>query len=179
MERPLKRTNDFTPLGALALGVGAGVIGTACMTAWQEVNAKLRRRHAMVAGGRAADADPWKHAPAPAKLARRVVEGVFEREVPVERIPLFTNAVHWGYGTMMGPAYALVQASRRGNPIVRGSLFGLSVWTMSYATLVPLGLYDPPWRYKPTTVAKDISYHLVYGGGVAAGFELLAKAFRR
>ena len=38
---------------------------------------------------------------------------------------------------------------------------------MSYATLVPMGLYEWPWRYSAKTIAKDVSYHLVYGAGTA------------
>jgi hypothetical protein len=49
------------------------------------------------------------------------------------------------------------------------------VWAWSYATLVPLGLYRWPWHYRVGAIAKDVSYHLVYGSGVAAGYELIAR----
>ncbi|MBD0318367.1 MAG: hypothetical protein ICV71_07550, partial [Thermoleophilia bacterium] len=58
-------------------------------------------------------------------------------------------------------------------------LFGLGVWAQSYATLVPMGLYEPPWHYSARTIAKDVSYHLVYGAGTAAGFEVLGRLVRR
>jgi len=103
------------------------------------------------------------------------VQVVLKRDVPPERIPLFTNAVHWGFGTMMGAAYGLAQGTVRGKPMVRGPLFGLGVWAQSYATLVPMGLYKPPWRYPAKSIATDVSYHLVYGAGTAAGFELLRR----
>lgn len=38
---------------------------------------------------------------------------------------------------------------------------------------MPMGLYEPPWAYPAKTVAKDLSYHLVYGVGVAAAFDTL------
>jgi hypothetical protein len=165
------------PVGAVALGVGAGVVGTAFMTAWQETVVHLRRsmtpKHAEENG------DPWAHAPAPAQVGRRIVRLATGRDVPPERIPLFTNAVHWGFGTAMGAAYGLLQSRRGVRPAVSGPLFGLGVWAQSYATLVPMGLYEPPWRYPARTIAKDISYHLVYGGGTAAGYELLSRALRR
>ena len=167
-----KSTNRITPLGAVACGVAAGVVGTACMTAVQEVMSRRRKARAP----RAADngqADPWKKAPAPAQLAKRVIEGVTQHEVPVERISLLTNAVHWGYGTALGGLYGLLEGSLRPQPAVHGPIFGLGVWAWSYATLVPLGLYKPPWHYKASSIATDVSYHLAYGSGVAAGYALL------
>lgn len=166
------------PVGVLGRGLVAGLVGTTCMTALQEVVAARRRRERMLvgAGNGSEPLDPWASAPAPAKLARMTVMKLGGRDVPPERITLFTNAVHWGYGTLMGSLYALAQSASGGRPVVRGPLFGLAVWASSYATLVPLGLYRWPWRYRPGAVAKDLSYHLVYGSGVAAGFELAAKA---
>ena len=167
-------------IAALTRGLAAGVAGTACMTVLQEIMAKRRRRAlAEVMTSRATESgDPWKRAPAPALLAKRVIEGVFQRELPPERIPLFTNAVHWGFGTVMGAAYGLAQSRSAGNPALRGPLFGLGVWAQSYATLVPLGLYKWPWHYRAGAIAKDVSYHLLYGSGVAAGYELVGRARR-
>jgi hypothetical protein len=168
---------EFGPVGALALGVGAGVVGTAFMTAWQETVAHLRRRMTpkhMVDGD-----DPWKHAPAPAQVGRRFVQIVSGRDIPPERIPLFTNAVHWAFGTGMGAVYGLVEGRVRRNPLLHGPLFGLGVWAQSYATLVPMGLYEPPWHYSAKTIAKDVSYHLVYGAGTAAGYESLRRLVSR
>ncbi|HYX83484.1 MAG TPA: hypothetical protein VE777_00810 [Gaiellales bacterium] len=167
-------TRKLTPLGAVSRGIAAGVVGTACMTAVQEVMARRRPVRAGTATEEKPD-DPWAKAPAPAQLARRVIEGVFQREVSADRIPLFTNAVHWGYGTAMGGLYGILQGTLRDRPAVHGPLFGLGVWASSYATLVPLGLYEPPWHYKASSIAKDVSYHLAYGSGVAAGYELFAR----
>ena len=148
----------LSPLAAVGLGLGAGVIGTGFMTAWQETVAHFKR--SMTPKHMDDGDDPWARAPAPAQVGRRLVQTVLRRDVPPERIPLFTNAVHWGFGTMMG------------------ALFGLGVWAQSYATLVPMGLYKPPWRYPARSIAKDVSYHLVYGTGTAAGYKLLRSASR-
>jgi hypothetical protein len=152
-------------------GVAAGVAGTAAMTAWQELAARLRR-HTEPKAMRDDD-DPWQHAPAPARLARMVLEGLTGREIPRERIPLLTNAVHWGYGTSLGVGYAL--AAGRRSPLAGGAAFGTAVWAFSYATLVPLGLYRWPWHYSARTIATDVSYHLVYGTGTAAAFAALER----
>jgi hypothetical protein len=163
----------------IAAGVAAGFVGTTAMTALQEVMAARRRRaRAGIGGNGSQPDDPWASAPAPAQLARMVIQGATGRDVPSERIPLFTNAVHWGYGTSMGVLYGFVQRARQGSPVVRGPLFGLGVWASSYATLVPLGLYQWPWHYRAGAIAKDLSYHLVYGSGVAAGYQLAGRSRR-
>jgi hypothetical protein len=117
--------------------------------------------------------DPWEQAPAPAKVARKILEGVFDCEVPPKKIGLLTNAVHWGYGTSWGALYGLLPGTARVSPVRRGLMFGTAVWVMSYLTLVPMGIYRAPWRYPPGELALDLSYHLAYGAGVGAGFALI------
>jgi hypothetical protein len=171
----MKRNVLRTVIGLGTRGVAAGLVGTAFMTAWQEIVAHFRR-HAMPKVMREGEnTDPWEKAPAPAQVGRLFVKGVLKRDVPPARIPLFTNAVHWIFGTMMGGAYGLLHGTLRRRATLDGPAFGLSVWAQSYATLVPLGLYKPPWHYPAKTIAKDISYHLVYGAGTAAGYKLLER----
>jgi len=55
--------------------------------------------------------DPWEQASVPAKVARPISEGVFQHEVPADRIPLLTNAMHWGYATGWGAVDGLAQGS--------------------------------------------------------------------
>ena len=165
---------SIRPLQVVARGLAAGLVGTACMTVLQEVMAR-RHRRAVAMGHPMEDIDPWERAPAPAKLARMVSERALHLEIPAERISFFTNAVHWAFGAQMGIAYALVQTLARGRPTSRGPLFGLAVWAQSYATLVPLGLYKWPWHYRAGAITKDVSYHLLYGSGVAAGYQLVTR----
>jgi len=112
---------EVTPLGAVGRGLVAGVAGTAVMMAWQELSARLRS-----SGGsqnqeaQPAHEDPWVGASAPAKLARRIIEGVFDRHVPPERTGLLTNAMHWAYGTGWGAAYGLIEGTRPGQTLRRG-----------------------------------------------------------
>jgi hypothetical protein len=163
-----------TFVGAMKLGLGAGLVGTVAMTALQEVMAH-RRRARMPAGPMMPEADPWSHAPAPAQLAKRVMQEITGREIPPDRIPMYTNAMHWGYGISLGPAYGLARRWLRSRPALLGPAFGLGVWAWSYATLVPLGLYKWPWHYRAGAIAKDVSYHVLYGGGTALGFEFLTR----
>ncbi len=170
--------SNMTPLGAVGRGIVAGVAGTAAMTGWQELSARLQ-----ASGGEAEGADgegeepedPWEQASAPAKVARRMIEGVFQREVPAEWIPILTHGTHWGYGTGWGVVYGLLQGTRRRTPLRTGLAFGTGVWLMSYVQLVPMGLYQPPWEYPPKQLAMDLSYHLAYGAGLGAAYAILDR----
>jgi len=171
MGRP-ERTRSASPLGALLRGLLAGGAGTTLMTAYQG----LIQEHKD--GGndeQASEAERWQQAPAPAQVAKRILEGVFRKQVGAEQIPLLTNAMHWLYGSAQGGLYGLVQGTIRTNPVASGLAFGAGVWTLSYAQLVPMGIYEPPWRYPAKTLAVDLSYHLVYGVGVAGAYEGLAR----
>ncbi|HTX31397.1 MAG TPA: hypothetical protein VMD09_08420 [Solirubrobacteraceae bacterium] len=151
-------------------GLVAGVFGTATMTAWQELSAKLQSSEG---AGSQGESDPWAQAPAPAKVGRLLL-GALGYEVPADKIDLLTNVMHWGYGTTWGAVYGAVMgnaADRR--PLARGLGFGTCVWLMSYAQLVPLGIYQPPWKYPPQELALDLSYHLAYGAGVGAAGALV------
>jgi hypothetical protein len=162
-----------TPLGALLRGLLAGGGGTAAMTAYQ----------GLVQSGRdGADGDQpvseherWQQAPAPAQVAKRILEGVFEKQVAADRIPVLTNAMHWLYGTTLGGIYGLVQGTIRANPLAGGLGFGGGVWALSYLQLVPMGIYEPPWRYPAKTLALDLSYHLVYGVAAATAYDGLER----
>ena len=165
----------LTPLGALTRGLVAGATGTAAMTAWQSLSSRLQSSGEGDADSSAPE-DPWEQASAPAKLGRRVIEGVFQREVGSDWIPLLTQVMHWGYGTSWGAAYGVIAPSlRRSSPLRHGVLFGSTVWVASYVTLVPTGLYQPPWRYKPQELALDLSYHLVYGTGAGVAYALMTR----
>ena len=163
-----------TPLAATTRGLAAGVIGTSVMTAVQTLSAKLQGGRSEEEEAPPAPADPWEQASAPAKLGRRISEGVLERPVPAERIGLLTNVMHWGYGTGWGAVYGLVQGTVGGRPLRHGLVFGTGVWVMAYVQLVPLGLYESPWKYSPKDLATELGFHLAYGAGVAGGFRVLA-----
>ena len=164
----------MTLIEKVARGLVAGVLGTVAMTGWQELAARLQSSGGQ--DGQEQPSDPWESAPVPAQVARKIGEGLFGLEVPAERIPLLTNVMHWSYGTGWGAIYGLASGSaRRRHALRRGALFGTLVWAMSYAQLVPVGLYAPPWTYPPQELALDLSYHVVYGLGAGAGLALVTS----
>jgi hypothetical protein len=160
-----------TPLGAVAKGLIAGAAGTAAMTAWQEAAARLRGSSDDGGEEEGDGGDPWEEAPVPAQAGRRILSGVFGVDVPADSIPVLTNVMHWAYGTGWGAVYGLLAGTRGRSTLAGGLGFGTAVWAASYLQLVPMGLYEPPWKYPPTDLAFDLSYHLAYGAGTAIGFR--------
>ena len=110
-----------TPLQAAATGLAAGVVGTGFMTAWQELAAKLKPSPDGGAESQQPPSDQWEAASAPAKVAKRIGEGVFHKPVSPDLIPLLTNSMHWGYGTGWGTVYGIAAGSARSAPgLTRG-----------------------------------------------------------
>ena len=148
---------------SLLRGVAAGIAGTAAMTAYQLAVAKAQ-------GKPLATPVPhrWADAPVPAQVAKKAADRLGQgRRFTRDDVPLLTNAMHWLYGVSWGVVYA-------GAP-VNGLVFGTGVWASSYAELVPLGIYKPPWEYPAEELALDWSYHAVYGLAVAAAYAALDR----
>ena len=111
--RPGAQLSDrLTPIGALARGLAAGAAGTAAMTAAQTAYLK------------ATDGSPSS---TPGEVAKRIIEGVLQRDVPEDKEPLLNTAMHWTFGTSWGRRYGIVAGSRRRADRPRGLTFGLAV----------------------------------------------------
>jgi hypothetical protein len=153
----------------LLRGVVAGVAGTGVMTAYQLAVAKVQ-------GKQLSTPVPhrWADAPAPAQVAKKAADAIGQgRRLTREDVPLVTNVMHWLYGITWGVFYGMAAGKAHPDPVAGGVAFGTGVWGASYAELVPLGVYKPPWRYPPKELAVDLSYHLVYGLAVAAAYAAL------
>lgn len=166
--------SKITPLGAAVRGMVAGAAGTATMDlVWF---ARYRR-----GGGNDQFLDwefgapsDWDSAPAPAKVARRVGEGFLGREIPVERIRLLNNTVHWSYGVFWGALYGIVAGSLRHASPIYGFLLAPVVWASAYVVLPLAKVYKPIWEYDSKTLAKDLGAHMAYGSGTAVVFRFLS-----
>ena len=153
-----QRNETPSPIGAVARGLGAGVAGTAAMTAYQMAVAKLRGTEASTT---------------PAEVGKRVIRGVFHRRFDEDQTPLLNNMMHWGYGTGWGTAYALVDDVIELSVVPQGVAFGTMVWVASLLELPAMKLAPPVWDYPPQELALDVSYHVVYGIAVAAAYAAL------
>ena len=102
---------QVTPVGAIARGAAAGLIGTLAMDVWQYT--RYRREHGTEQFPQwelSSDVTAWDKAPAPAQVGRRIVEGLFERKLPDSRAALVNNVMHWGYGVSGAVAYGVIAA---------------------------------------------------------------------
>jgi hypothetical protein len=165
-------TRRETPLLDITHGLVAGAVGTLAM------DVVLYERYQR-GGGESSPLDwefsvglrSWEQAPAPAQVGRRLIEGVFQRKVPPSRAALVNNVTHWAYGMLGGGQYGLVVGSLAAPRIRYGLLFGSAVWATGYAVLPLAKLYKPIWDYDRTTLARDLSAHLVYGLATAAAYR--------
>lgn len=169
----------MTPVGAVARGLVAGAFGTLAM------DVLLFRRYRRGGGTQGFNAwelssglSSWEQAPAPAQVGRRLVEGLFQREIPPERAALVNNITHWGAGLLGSAQYGLVAGSLSSRRIRYGLPFGATVWATGYAVLPVAKLYQPIWEYDRKTLAEDLGAHLVYGVGTATAFQLLSTTTR-
>jgi hypothetical protein len=165
----------LTPVGAVVRGLIAGAVGTAAM------DTLLFARYRRGGGTESAKAwefseglSSWDDAPAPAKVGRRLVEGLFRVEIPASRVPLVNNVTHWAFGILGGAQYGIVVGSLPARRIIYGLPFGASVWATGYVLLPAAKLYKPIWKYDAETLAKDLSAHLVYGLTTATAFRALS-----
>jgi uncharacterized membrane protein YagU involved in acid resistance len=117
----------------------------------------------------------WENAPAPALVAKRLLEGVVKHEISPRYARVLNNATHWGFGLAAGAGYGLLLGSRRKPKVWYGLPFGAAVWASGYVVLPQLGVYKPIWKYDLETLGKDLSAHLVFGTATAAAFRLLAR----
>jgi uncharacterized membrane protein YagU involved in acid resistance len=117
----------------------------------------------------------WDEAPAPAQVGRRPVEGVFQLQLPSNRVSFVNNVTHWAYGMLGGAQYGLVAESLPKPRIGYGLPFGAAVWASGYVVLPAAKPYEPIWRYDLKTLAKDLSAHLVYALTTATALRLLTS----
>jgi hypothetical protein len=171
------RKRSITPVGAVIRGLVAGAAGTAAMDTAQYVQYRLGGGTQLFAAWETSEGmSDWDSAPAPAKVAKRVVEGLTQRELKPGDARLANNAMHWATGMGWGAAYGVLAGSLPVRKVRYGLLWGSVVWASSYVLLPAIGLYKPIWEYDATTLAKDLGVHLVYGLTTATAFRVLAGA---
>ncbi|MGO4592800.1 hypothetical protein AB4Z18_03165 [Leifsonia sp. 2TAF2] len=164
----------MTPVGAIARGAAAGVVGTLAFDLWLYLQYRRGRgKEAFPDWEFSADVTGWDNAPAPAQVGRRIVGGLFETELPDERAASMNNVAHWVYGLSGAVAYGVIAGSLRRPRTGYGLLLGVGMWLSGYVILPPLGLYKPITEYDAKTLGKDLAAHLVYGTTTAAVFSSL------
>lgn len=96
-------SKSVTPMGAVAKGAAAGIAGTAAMDlVWFARYKKSGGEDGFVDWEFSSGLKDWDAAPAPAQVGKRLVEGLFGRELPPEAAAFTNNATHWATGLMWG-----------------------------------------------------------------------------
>jgi hypothetical protein len=163
----------MTTITSAACGVAAAGPGTLAMDA--SLYLRYRREGGEVAFAAWESSEGiarWEDAPAPALVAKRVLEALLGHELPPRHVRLLNNLTHWGFGLGAGAGYGILGA-RRAPAIWVGLPYGAGVWAFGYVVLPALGVYEPIWRYDVATLAKDLSAHLVFGTATAAAFRVI------
>jgi hypothetical protein len=165
----------MTPVGAVVRGVVAGAAGTVAMDLlWYARYSRGGGESGFADWELSAGLESWEGAAAPAQVGRRVVEGLFQVELPPEKARLTNNVMHWAYGLSWAAAYGVVAGSLRRPKARYGLVLGPVVWLSGYVVLPLAKLYKPIWEYDTETLAKDLSAHLVFGATTGVAFRLLA-----
>jgi hypothetical protein len=161
-------------------GVVAGTFGTVAFDVWLYRAYRNDGGKEAFGGWESSEGvTNWDDAPAPALVAKRLLEPGLGHEIPPRYARLLNNATHWGFGLANGAAYGLLLGSRRRPKVWFGLPFGAAVWAAGYVVLPQFGVYKQIWEYDLQTLGKDLSAHLVYGASTAAAFSLLDGTVQR
>jgi putative membrane protein len=144
-------------MNRILVGVIAGFIATAPMTllmmAWHR---RLPRNE--------------QYPLPPHEITMNAAEDAHVEEVveTPERQLEATLAAHFAYGGAAGGLYALVAPSVPLTPVIRGSLFGLTVWTVSYLGLMPaIGWHRSATEEPAGRNALMLTANMFWGGVTA------------
>ena len=152
-------------------GLLAGAIGTLAMDLiWF---ARYRRgggQSEFLSWELASGLSSWDDASAPAKVGKLLYETATHQELNASKAALTTNIMHWGYGVQWGVVFAIGVGSASSLKLWHGPVVGALVWLASYVSLPIAGFYKPIWSYDLKTLWNDLSAHIAYGIGVAAGY---------
>ena len=123
-----------------------------------------------------ADAESFEEAREPAQVGERIVSGVIQMDVSTDLIPQLTNAMHWGYGTMLGGLYGLIQGTARARPVLLGPPSAGWCGCSDARNSPRWDLLSRPGRAPaPKNVAVDAGIRLLYGLAVAEAYEAIDR----
>jgi hypothetical protein len=151
-------------LGDAAIGLAAGLAGTAAMTIAQGAEFVLT------------DAEPSS---SPADIADRLKRRAGQGRLKRRHRRAANQGMHWLYGASWGIPYGLVTATMDVAPEVSGPVFGLLVWGAALAHEPALGLAEVPWKRSLRSLSSEALLHVVYGIGAGGAIRTLRGPGRR
>lgn len=140
---------------SLQAGIWSGVMATGSMTA------------ALFYLNRSIDTEEEKPLP-PAMLSNDFLDtlGIADKLTSAQR-ENFTMISHFGYGAACGALYSLLSSQYKSNPLLKGTLFGLAVWSGSYlGWMPPLGLRTAAQNMSKGRNAMMFLAHIAWGASL-------------
>jgi hypothetical protein len=106
------------------------------------------------------------------QFAYKVASAIFDTDISSIKKPV-GMVTHLSYGSFWGGMYGLLRTALRTPVLATGAIFGLGVWAIGPATLVPaMKLMGKPTEEPPIRTAMMVLGHVAYGVALAEAFEL-------
>lgn len=135
----------------------------------------IERHHALddisVAGPQAEEGEP-----ATETVGRIGYETVTGHDPDEETKHRLGQAVHWGYGILLGSVYGGLREKAEAPDLLGGLGYGTAAWVIGDELMVPLlGLAEGPTSHGWTDHAKALGAHLVYGAATSTATHALKR----
>jgi uncharacterized membrane protein YagU involved in acid resistance len=154
------RGEESSPLRGLCAGLAAGLLATLVMDGFS----KLVETTSEAIGNGSQEEKRDGDEPATAKLGRRISRSVIRRDLDHDSAQLASEAVHYGYGTLMGGLYGLLGEIFPTVTVASGAPWGAALFLLGDEVMVPaLGLAKGPREVPVSTHARALGAHLLYG----------------
>lgn len=117
-----------------------------------------------------------EHEPATETVGRLAYETVAGDEPDEEMRQRLGQAVHWGYGILLGGVYGMLRTDADAPDLVGGLGYGTAAWVLGDELMVPLlGLAKGPTAHSWSDHAKALGAHLVYGAATSSATQALKR----
>ena len=109
---------------------------------------------------------PWhqRYSLPPKQITERFSKKGLGKDLPEPIKSGVVVASHFAYGTGAGAIYAALASKIKISPFIKGTIFGLIVWTISYVGLLPvLGVMSPATKHPAERNILMIAAHIIWG----------------
>lgn len=114
--------------------------------------------------------------PATETVGRLAYEAVEHHEPGDETRRKLGQAVHWGYGILLGGLYGALRSDAEGPDLLGGLGYGAAAWALGDELMVPLlGLAEGPTAHPWTDHATALAAHLAYGAATSTATQALRR----
>lgn len=114
--------------------------------------------------------------PATETVGRLAYEAVVGEEPDERTRQRLGQAVHWGYGILLGGVYGALRPDEELPDLLGGLGYGAAAWALGDELMVPLlGLAEGPTAHGWSDHANALGAHLVYGAATSAATQALKR----